>query len=363
MRILFFIDCLGAGGKERRLIELMKAIKSDPEVDFELVIMSNEIHYKEVFELGININYLIRRTKKDLSVFVKLYKLCKRYKPDIIHCWDSMTAIYCAPVCRLLQIKNVNGMVIDSPGRRKILYKPWIRARITFPFAHLIIGNSRAGLAAYNAPANKSVVIYNGFNFARRNNIKSGSKIREELNINSEYIVGMVAAYSEFKDYPIYFKAAHLVLNNRKDVIFLAIGKNTDSELSRSHIDIKYLSHFRLLGKKSDIESYVNVMDIGVLATFTEGISNSILEYMAFGKPAVATAGGGTNEIIEDQKTGYLVNPSNPKELAEKISILLEDPALRSKMGRNGEARIHEVFSIETMTDEYLTEYKKLLSN
>ncbi len=363
MRILFFIDCLASGGKERRLIELMKAIKSNPEVDFELAIMNNDIHYKEVFDLAININYIIRRTRKDLSVFVKLYRLCKRYKPDIIHCWDSMTAVYCAPVCRLLQIKYVNGMVIDSPGERKILYKPWVRARITFPFSNLIIGNSTAGLEAYNAPRKKSIVIYNGFNFDRIKNIKSASKIREELNINSELIVGMVAAYSEFKDYPTYLKSAHLVLNNRKDVIFLAIGMNTDSELSMSHIDKRYLSHFRLLGKKSDIESYVNIMDIGVLATYTEGISNSILEYMALGKPVIATDGGGTNEIIEDEKTGFLVNPSDPVDLAEKISILLQDRVLRSTMGKRGEARINEVFSIGTMTEKYLNSYRKLLSS
>lgn len=363
MRILFFIDCLRAGGKERRLIELMKAIKSDPEIDFELAIMNKDIHYKEAFNLGININYLIRGTRKDLSVFAKLYRLCKRYKPDIIHCWDSMTAIYCAPVCRILQIKCVNGMVVDSPGERKILYKPWVRARITFPFSNLIIGNSTAGLEAYNAPRKRSIVIYNGFNFDRIKNIKSGSKIREELNINSELIVGMVAAYSEFKDFPTYFKAAHLVLNNRKNVIFLAIGMNTDSELTRSHIDEKYLSHFRLLGKRSDIESYVNIMDIGVLATYTEGISNSIMEYMALGKPVIATDGGGTNEIIEDQKTGFLVKPSDPVELAEKISILLQDQMLRSEMGKRGEARIHEAFSIGTMTEKYLTACKKLLSN
>jgi glycosyltransferase involved in cell wall biosynthesis len=363
MRIFFAIDCLASGGKERRLVELMKTLRSDPEIDFELVIMSNDIHYREVFDLGININYIIRKTKKDLSVFGKLYRLCKENKPDIMHCWDSMTAVYCAPVCKLLNIKYVNGMVVDSPVKRKIQYKPWLRARIVFPFADLIIGNSKAGLNAYNAPINKSVVIYNGFNFERINDIKSAPEIREKLNLNSEHIVGMVATYSEFKDYPTYFKAAQIVLSRREDVIFLAIGKNTDSEISRSQIDEKYLNHFRFLGLKSDIESYVNVMDIGVLATFTEGISNSVLEYMALGKPVVATSGGGTNEIVTDNETGFLVSPSNPKELADRLQVLLNDSKLCTKMGQSGKMRIHEIFSIEKMTGKYISEYKKLLSN
>ena len=363
MRIFFTIDCLASGGKERRLVELMRTLKANKEIDFELIIMSTDIHYSEVFDLGIKINYLIRSRKKDLSVFVRLYKLCKNYKPDIIHCWDSMTAFYCTPVCKMLHIKNVNGMVVDSPGRRKIFYKPWLRAKIIFPFTNLIIGNSRAGLKAYNAPAKKSTVIYNGFNFDRVKNIKSDSSKRVELKIYSDYIVGMVATYSEFKDYPTYFKAAQLIIDNREDVTFLAIGKNTDSEMSISNIDGKYLKHFRLLGERSDVESYINIVDIGVLATFTEGISNSILECMAIGKPVVATNGGGTSEIIEDQKTGFLVSTSNPEELAEKILLLLNDSSLRKKMGESGKVRIHDTFSIENMTGKYISEYKKLLSN
>jgi glycosyltransferase involved in cell wall biosynthesis len=104
-------------------------------------------------------------------------------------------------------------------------------------------------------------------------------------------------------------------------------------------------------------------MDIGVLATFTEGISNSILEYMALGKPVVATSGGGTNEIVIDLETGFLVDQSNPKEMADKLSILLDDSILRTKMGQKGKDRIHDTFSIEKMTGQYISEYKKLLSN
>ena len=73
MKILYFIDCLTSGGKERRLTELMKGLQINSDIDFELVIMNEEIHYKEVLDLGINIHYIIRKTRKDLSVFKSLY--------------------------------------------------------------------------------------------------------------------------------------------------------------------------------------------------------------------------------------------------------------------------------------------------
>src|SRR5689334_23875632 len=123
MRILFSIDCLVSGGKERRLTELMKGLKSNPEIQFELVLMDSEVHYKEVFDLGIKIHYIIRNRKKDFSVFRKLYSLCREYRPDIIHCWDSMTAVYSVPICKLLHIRLVNGMITDAPSRANILNK------------------------------------------------------------------------------------------------------------------------------------------------------------------------------------------------------------------------------------------------
>lgn len=362
MRILFFIDCLYSGGKERRLTELMKALNEKPDIEFELVVMSNEIYYKEILDMNINIHYLIRKTKKDISVFQKFYNICKKYKPDVVHCWDSMTAVYSIPACKLLNIKLVNGLVVDTPVKRNILNKHWLRAKLTFPFSNIIIGNSKSGLAAYNVPKNKSLLIYNGFNFKRTDNLIDGNIIRKELKINTTFIIGMVATFWEFKDYKTYFAAAQLLLSRKNDITFLAIGSNTNSELSANLINETYKDQFRLLGKRSDIESLVNIMDICVLSTFTEGISNSILEYMALKKPVIATDGGGTSEIIEDMKTGFLIRKSNPIELVEKIELLLKDPELCNKIGLNAQTKIRKIFSIDLMTDNYISAYKSIIS-
>ena len=86
----------------------------------------------------------------------------------------------------------------------------------------------------------------------------------------------------------------------------------------------------KLLGRQSDVESIINISNICVLTTNVkihgEGISNSILEYMAMGKPVIASCGGGTNEIVEDAVTGFLISPLSPRELAEKIEILIDNP-------------------------------------
>lgn len=357
MQILFFINGIHPGGKERRMLELMKQIKLLPQYDFELVVMNNEINYPEIFELGINIHYLIRNSKKDFSIFHKFYKICKHYKPDIVHCWDGMTAVYSIPACRILNISLVNGMIVNSPLKSNFFNKNWLRGKVTFPFSTIIIGNSYSGLQAYGAPSKKSFLIHNGFNFKRIENLIPPKEIYEELDIKTQYIVGMVATFSEFKDYKTYYKAASIILKNRKDITFLAIGSNTDSTDSHNLIPLDFKQYFRLLGKKNHIESYINVMDVCVLSTFSEGISNSILEYMALGKPVIASSGGGTSEIVLDKQTGYIVKNSDPPILARNIEKLINNWELRKKMGLLGQERIKNHFSIDSMVEKYIYHY------
>ena len=172
----------------------------------------------------------------------------------------------------------------------------------------------------------------------------------------------MVAAFSSSKDYKTYFKAASLLLESRRDITFIAIGPDTDSEEAKELIGDQYIAHFRLLGLRTGIESFINVMDICVLSTFTEGVSNSILEYMALAKPVVASIGGGTNEIVVNDETGFLINPSDPEELTHKLEILLKNPEMRRSMGAAGKSRVISEFSSHKMVEKYIELYTVILS-
>ena len=363
MKILFAIDTLGSGGKERRLTELLKALKASNDFEFELAVMDSHIHYREILDLDLRIHMILRKTKRDLSAFSKFWKLIREYKPDLVHCWDSMTAIYLAPVCKLMHCKLINGMVIDSPLQQNMFNKYWLRARVTFPFSKIIVGNSEAGLKAYGAPNHKSIVVYPGFNFSRTENLPDRYTVRTQLDINTDAVVGMIATFWEKKDYPTFFNAAQKILTHRRDVTFVAVGSGTDSQEAHDLIESQNRSFFKLLGRRSDVEALVKMMDICVLSTFTEGTPNSILEYMALGKPVIASNGGGTCEIVADGETGFLVEPSDPLALAEKIELLLNDQQLRKKMGTAGLERVTNIFSINKMVSNYMNIYARLMSS
>jgi glycosyltransferase involved in cell wall biosynthesis len=90
-------------------------------------------------------------------------------------------------------------------------------------------------------------------------------------------------------------------------------------------------------------------------------MSNAILEAMAAGLPVVATAVGGTPEVVVDGVTGFLVPPRDPEALADAILCLLRDPELRKRMGTVGRARVTEHFSVEQMVGKTEALYEQLL--
>lgn len=358
-----------AGGKERRLTELMKAFKLYPEIQFELVVMDTDIHYKEVLELSKNIHFLIRKTKHDPSIFRKFFKICKNFKPDIINCWDSMTAFYAIPTCKLLNIRLINSMVVDTPVRTKIFNKYKLLARLVIPFSDIVIGNSLAGLNAYGVSEKKSACIYNGLDLSRFENIKDPSGIRKDIlgdGADNFFVIGMVAAFEERKDYETLIKSAIILLEKYDIMRFILIGDGIHFDKIKSMIPALLSDKIVFLGRRSDIESLVNTFDIGVLLTNTnvhgEGISNSILEYMALGNPVIATRGGGTNEVVIDNFNGLLIDAFNMNQLVKNIELLFFDKALKERLSENGIKLVREKFDISDKVSNYLLIYKKLIN-
>ena len=360
MKILMISDSLRGGGTERRLLETIRGLLQIG-YQVKLVVLNTLNQYPESENIGIEIIMIKRVIKKDPAIFWKLVRICKRFRPDVIHSWGSMASVYALPVSKLFRIKFVNSMINTAECKR---YSPrWWRAKITFPFSDKILSNSFAGLKSFNPPPVRSKVIHNGFDFNRLNNLLPGDEVKRKFGIQTRYVVGMVAMVDHRKDYHTFINAAEEVLKHNEDVTFLCVG---DGLLLAKMKEITSGNpKIRFVGRQGNIESVINIFDIGVLTTNSsrgsEGISNSILEYMAMGKPVIATDGGGSGEIILNGSTGYLVPSFSPGILAEKIQQLLSDEETRNSLGANGQKRIKESFSFESMISSFDQIYLELV--
>ncbi|QCX39126.1 glycosyltransferase [Aureibaculum algae] len=363
MKILFIIESLSSGGKERRLVSLIKVLSKRDNFNCELLLLSDKIHFTEIADIDVNISYLKRNIKKDIKILSKFNNLLKVIKPDIVHCWDNIAAFHFAPICKFKGIPFINSMITTAPPKLSKLSKRYFFNAVSYPFSDVILTNSKAGLGSYSVPQNKGKVIYNGFDLDRIDVNQKPEMIRQKLQIRNKKVVGMVASFTEKKDYQTFFTAGEIVLEKFKDVIFIAIGDGPNLKVLKKSIKPINNESFLFLGRQQDVESIVNIFDIGVLATFTEGISNAIMEYMVFEKPVIATGGGGTKELVINNETGYHIDAQNPVLLAEKILFLLNNPELAKSFGEKGAERIKSIFSIENMVNETIAMYREFSSN
>lgn len=364
MRILFFLESLHGGGKERRSVELIRYLKQQPDdYEIELVLTEKEIYYEDILKTNVRIRVLQRKGfKYDPAIFFKFYSICRKFRPDIIHAWGKMTTFYAIPAKTLCRVPLISSLIADASRSYRDFSPYHFLLRTNVHFSDVILSNSRAGLRAYGISERKARVIYNGADLLRFDNSFDRQSVRNEINVSTEYLIVMVASFSAFKDYDLFLDIAKEVGSIRKDVSFAAVGDGPEMKRILKRVKDEKISNVVLTGRRTDVERIVAAADIGILCTWAEGISNSILEYMALGKPVIATdLVGGSRELIEDGITGYLTN-RDMLTVTALINKLLNNRDLRIKMGQRGKERIERKFSIKRMGGEFQALYEDVLT-
>lgn len=363
MRIIFFIESLRSGGKERRLLELIQYLGQNTDHEMLLVLTDDEIHYKHVYDLDINIRVIKRQgIKRDPRLFFKFYRLCNEFKPDIIHTWGSMLAFYSLPAIIIKKIPHINSHIADAPLQRKKYDFHSIITNIGFKFSTIILSNSHAGLQSYGVSGKKCRIIYNGIRLERFSDLPDKKVVKTKYNIRTEYAVIMVASFTPNKKYGQFLDIAEFFSGWRNDITFLGVGDTEEdiSEFEKIRSRAQKIENVILCEKIESVEPLINACDIGVLFTYSEGLSNSIIEYMACSKPVVANDAGGTRELIVNNMTGFLITDETTDEIAGLISELLDNTERRNTLGRNARLHIEENFSIDRMGAEFHRLYREI---
>ena len=366
MKILFFIGSLRSGGKERRLVELLSYLKNKGGYEIKLILAYNEIAYHKINALDIDIIDLQKKQgKKSFGVFYQFYRICKDFRPDIIHTWGSMQTFYALPSKILLNIPLVNSQIADSIGTKNMPLFVKFTNLVNFKFSNVICSNSFSGLKAYQQEKDqRAVVVYNGLDENRFVNLENENKIRKKYGISTRYAVVMTASYSYLKDWCRFVDVAIDVVKRREDITFIGVGAILNQQMyDELQLKVKEFANIQLQGRCNEIEDLVNACDLGVLFSnkkHGEGVSNSILEYLALGKAVVVDKTGGTPEFIEEGENGFFSADKNNKEVADLIIRLIDDEHLREQVGLCGRKTIIEKFTLNRMGEGFEKIYVSL---
>jgi len=212
--------------------------------------------------------------------------------------------------------------------------------------------------------AERIVTIENGIDVEewspRRHDV---SEVRREWGLSSDdTAVGVVARLDPIKGQTDFLRAAALVVRDGAAARFFLIGDGPQrSELEELARSLGIADRVVLTGARRDVASLMSMLDVVVVPSLTEGMSNALLEAMALEKPVVATAVGGNIDVVEAGRTGELVPASDPRALATAIRGLLRESERARSLGTAARRRIVERFSAQRMVERYASLYASLI--
>jgi glycosyltransferase involved in cell wall biosynthesis len=174
--------------------------------------------------------------------------------------------------------------------------------------------------------------------------------------------IGCVANLRAVKNIDGLMRAAKLVLARFPDVVFEVAGEGEQrSALEALHRELGFGGRFVFLGAISDVPAFLRAVDVAVLPSHSEGMSNAVLEYMAAGRAVVATDVGANTRLIEHGVSGLIVPPKDETALAEAIGKLIGDQLLAARFGREARRRVERDYSRGAMVAWFEAFYRRLV--
>ncbi len=368
--ILFRLDY---GGMENGIVNLVNEL---PHEQFRHVVvaLSEATKFRErITRSDVEVYALHKQAGKDFLAYWRLYKLLRQLKPDLVHTRNIGT-LDCAVIAWLagvpIRVHGEHGWDVHDPDGTSLKYI-WVR-RLINRFVSRFIAVSQ-DLQSYLVQVvginpQKTIHIYNGVDtkkFVPRQN-GMASVLPAGIFPIGCVVIGSVTRFNEIKD-PLNLVQAFISLRRdlRKqhvNVRLLMIGDGPLHSLALNLLqEAGEADAAWLPGSRDDIPSLLKEMDVFVLGSLKEGISNTLLESMATGIPLVATLTGGNINLIESGVMGMLVPVGNPQALADALLSYVKDAELRQRHGAAARARAESRYSLANMLDGYSNLYSSLM--
>lgn len=387
VRVCYAIDELANAGTETQLLALIRELDRS-RVMPSLVLLRGESELSRALEpnccpvlrLGLG---RLRDPRAALGGW-RFLRFLWEQKVDVVQTYFPDTTYFAVPMARLAGVRHVVRTRNNIGHWLKPLDKQLGRALNALTSA--TIANCRAAREALlrdERPALARVhVLENGVDLGRFAHVSSENrenrphrctgktedkKHHSSISLrhcglssveDARTVVGVVANLRPVKGLDVLIEAArHL-----PDVVFRIAGEGEQRSALQKVIDSLGLStRFTLCGAVHDIPAFLETLDVAVSCSRAEGMSNAILEYMAAGRPIVATSVGATPEVVRDGIDGLLVPPSDALALASAIRRCVEDKSLAFRLAQSARERIMGRYSRKAMVRRFEDFYTRLV--
>jgi len=369
--IVHIIYRLGIGGLENGLVNIINRLPED-RYRHAIICLTDSTDFSQRLKRNdVAIYEIHKRAGQDWASFFKVYRLLKQLKPSVVHTRNLAAIEYqlCAFFAGVpYRIHSEHGWDVFDPEGNNVKYQ-WLR-RLLGLLIHKFIPLSRHLqdylLHKVGIPKRKITRICNGVDttvFYPR----TTSRVTPPdcpLNLDDKVVIGTVGRMHGVKDQltlvKAYISACQQSATCFKNTCLFLVG---DGPLQDAALELLNDNHLAdqawLPGERNDIAEILRSLDIFVLPSKAEGISNTILEAMATGLPVVATRVGGNAELVVDGETGRLVDKENVQEMAAALILLVTAAEKRQQYSMAAYQRAKDEFSIDGMVARYQHVYDR----
>ena len=358
------------GGPENLILHILENL--DPsQFQFTVVSLKNQNACTNLFELklkdaGVNTEIIPwKNLYFSKPVINRLNFLTQQNGINIIHTHDlrsNYVSFFAGKKAGIPTIASSHGWVGNSLKRKIHNSVDKISLRL---FNKVIINSEfmKNQIPLWGIPKDRINIIHNAVALEHFNNNEETASLKKKLGIDSnKTVIATVGRLSREKGHMLLLEAASKVIAQLPDLIFLIIGEGPFEKKLKDHAKKLGLSKYVLFtGFFDDLPSVLNLTDIFILPSTSEGMPMTLLEAMSASKPIIATSVGGVPEVVQDGKTGILLKTRNPTQMAKAITNLVNNKKAAVEMGRKGRQLVEKTYSIEYLVKNIEDIYRSVV--
>lgn len=365
-RLLVVIDGMEVGGSQRQIQHLLAGLDRQ-RWEPELVYFRRDSFLAETIRRsGVAVHHLPKQRRVDLRFLIAFARLLRRGDYAIVHAY-SLTAELWSMLARGLSgrrpllIASERSFNLDKPAWH------WLLKRLVLGRSAAVIANSRAGARSTagrtGMPETMFATVANGVDLPAPMPPSERAAIRRALGVPEARAMGLfVGRLVAVKNLPCLIQALATLPPGQRPWIALAGDGPLRAFTQQLAAACGVAEDVCLLGERPDVTHLMQAADFLVLPSHFEGLSNALLEAMAAGCPVIASAVGGTPELIDDSCTGLLFPAGDTGALAAAMTRMAEEPALRSRLARAARQHVEHNHSQAALAAATSAVYERCLA-